>query len=428
MRRVNIISNLSLTLTQNPEASSLKSSAMPPPPVPLWLQKAYNQDHINNVWRILADRERSRIRARLLSACYNHLEPGLSPSPAEHLATAHLPSSANPRANITDHYSIVIGCSPGNGVRNRYSDIQPYDRTRVDAGGRYFNANWVRELAGGRWTIATQAPLPNTAHEFLSLIAGIHPPLGPHEEPNLKFTRFRTAVQLTQNFESGRQKAHPYFPDEPGESRIVLPPQETIGLPPLRVTLVKSEVIESAQCVASTVSVAPIVAGVPRSSVVFHHLLYGAWPDHGIPEPEDRAGLLNFIRLVDRTNKDLGGLEATADVEPPIMVNCSAGVGRTGSFIALCSLMRSHDLLSQHNSEPAERAPICPPPLPQSPLGLLPGSISWDEVGQEIDSLREQRPGMVQRPEQAVLVYEVLIAAFLTKDNVVHGHGHGYRS
>lgn len=403
----------------NLEASSLKSSAMPPPPVPLWLQTAYNQNHINNVWRILTDRERSRIRARLLSACYNRLEPDLSPA-------AHFPSGAHPRANTTDHYSIAIGCSPENHVRNRYSDIHPYDRTRVDAGGRYFNADWVRELAGDRWTIATQAPLPNTAHEFLSLIAGIHPPLGPPEEPNLKFMRLRTAVQLTQNFESGRQKAHPYFPDEPGESRIIRPPQETIGLPPLKVTLIKSEVIENAQCVASTVSVAPIVNGVPRSSVIFHHLLYGAWPDNGIPEPEDRVGLLNFIRLVDRTNKDLGGVEATEDVEPPIMVNCSAGVGRTGSFIALCSLLRSHGLLSQPSPQSAERAPIRPPPLPQSPLGPLPEPISWDEVGQEIDSLREQRPGMVQRPEQALLVYEILIAAFLTKDNVVHGHGHGY--
>jgi protein-tyrosine phosphatase len=276
----------------------------------------------------------------------------------------------------------------------------------------------VRELAGGRWTISTQAPLPNTAHEFLSLVAGIHAPLGLPEEPALGFTRVRTVVQLARNVESGRQKAHPYFPNHIGESTIIRrPSQGTSGLPPLRVTLVKNEVVESAQCVTSTVSVTPVVDGVSREAVIFRHLLYGAWPDHGIPEPDDRAALLDFIRLVDRTNKDVRGLEGTADAEPPVMVHCSAGIGRSGAFIALCSLLRSNGLLyPPSSSQPVERVPPRPPPLPQAPLGPLPELISWDEIAQEIDSLREQRPGMVERPEQAQLVYEVLLAALMTKE------------
>ncbi|KAH9969143.1 phosphatases II [Russula dissimulans] len=373
-------------------------------PVPLWLQRAYDQDHISNVWRTLTDRERSRIRAKSLSASRSYRpQPNIS-NP-----------STNP--NATDYYSVALGCSQENYFCNRYSDILPYDRTRVDAGGRYLNANWVRELAGGRWTIATQAPLPSTAHEFLSLIAGIHYPLSPPEEPTLKFARVRTAVQLARNVESGRQKAHPYFPPEPGQSWVIRPPQEPSALPPLRVTLVKSETIESARCVASTVTVAPVVGGVSRAPVLFHHLLYGAWPDHGIPEREDRASLLNFIRLVSRTNRDLRDLEATADAEPPIMVHCSAGIGRTGSFIALSSLLRSNDLLFPPTSQPAERVSRRAPPLPQSPLGPLPEGINGDEVAEEIDSLREQRPGMVERPEQALLVYEVLVSAFMRRES-----------
>jgi protein-tyrosine phosphatase len=226
-------------------------------------------------------------------------------------------------------------------------------------------------------------------------------------------------VQLTPYFESGRQKAHPYFPFERGEEGVIHPAKGkgTSELPPLKLTLDKVEVIESANCVACTVSIAPISAEGPKPAVVFRHLLYGAWPDNGVPEPEDRASLLSFIGLVDRTNKDLSGLEATADVEPPIMVHCSAGVGRTGSFIALCSLLRSNGLLSKPHTEGA----LVHPPLPQSPLGPLPKSISWDNVFQEIDSLREQRPGMVQRPEQALLIYDVLIATFIfmAKGNVV---------
>lgn len=371
-------------------------------PVPLWLQNAHNQDHINNAWRMLTDRERSRVRAKLLLASRSQLAPN-----------TQLSSGGHPRVNATDHYSVALGCSPENRFCNRYSDILPYDHSRVDVGGRYFNGNWVRELAGGRWTISTQAPLPNTIHEFLSIVAGIHTPFSPPEEPALSFTRVRTVVQLARNVESGRQKAHPYFPNHTGESTIISPPQGTSGLPPLRVTLVKNETVESAQCVTSTVSVTPIVTGGLREPVIFRHLLYGAWPDHGIPEPEDRTGLLNFIRLVDRTNKDARGLEERADAEPPIMVHCSAGIGRSGAFIALCSLLRSNGLLYPPSSQPVERVPPRPPPppLPQSPLGPLPELISWDEIAQEIDSLREQRPGMVERPEQGRLVYEVLLAA-----------------
>ncbi|KAH9056957.1 phosphatases II [Lactarius vividus] len=390
-----------------------------PPPMPSWLQRAYNRDHITNVWQILSDREYSRIRARSPSVSHSHPEPDpYRPTPP---LPARLSSGAHPDGNLADHYSTALGCSLENQCCNRYSDIQPYDRTRVAAGDRYFNANWVREQAGGRWAIATQAPLPSTTHEFLSITAGIHPSLTPPGDPSSKFTRVRTVVQLTPYFESGRQKAHPYFPFEPGESMVVHPSKDSSELPPLKLTLVKAELIESANCMVCTVSIAPTSGEEPIIPVVFRHLLYGAWPDNGIPELEDRASLLRFIRVVESTNKDLSGLEATADVEPPIMVHCSAGVGRTGSFIALCSLLRSNGLFSVPQTNTAERA-VVHPPLPQSPLGPLPESISWDEVSQEVDSLREQRPGMVQRPEQVLLVYEILIGAFIVKakGDVVH--------
>ena len=357
---------------------------------------------------MLSDRERSRTRARMLLSASRQLQPDISTPPT----STQPPSGAHPRVTATDHYSVTLGCSPENQFRNRYSDILPYDHSRVDVGGRYFNGNWVRELAGGRWTISTQAPLPSTAHEFLSLIAGIHSPLSPPEEPTLSFARVRTAVQLARNVESGRQKAHPYFPNDPGESSVIRPSPGMSELPPLRVTLVKREVVESAQCVTSTVSVTPIVAGVSSPSVIFHHLMYGAWPDHGVPEQEDRAGLLNFIKLVDRTNKDLRGLEGAADADPPIMIHCSAGIGRTGSFIALSSLLRNNGFLFPPASQAVERVPPSASPLPPSPLGPLPEWMSWDEIAQEVDSLREQRPGMVERAEQARLVYDVLLGAF----------------
>ena len=52
------------------------------------------------------------------------------------------------------------------------------------------------------------------------------------------------------------------------------------------------------------------------------------------------------------------------------------------------------------------------PPLPESPLGPLPEELQGDLIAREIDALREQRPYMVERDDQALMLYETLVAAF----------------
>jgi protein-tyrosine phosphatase len=54
--------------------------------------------------------------------------------------------------------------------------------------------------------------------------------------------------------------------------------------------------------VQSTVEIRPAGAPAGASPVVFNHLLYGAWPDHGVPALEQRAGLLQFAHLVHAAN------------------------------------------------------------------------------------------------------------------------------
>ena len=388
---------------------------------------------------VLASRESSRLTAR------NASRPLLVPT--SHTQTLNL-LRQGVKSELVEYYSIAVGVNRTNNAKNRYLDVVPYDRTRVivqwpsaeDRNGRYLNANWVLERQGKKWWIATQAPLPQTFHAFLSLILqpNVCPPpallsLDSDDifcvQAPTKTSRVRTVVQLTQNAENGRKKADSYFPSDVGSS-FLIPSEAGCEAPALKVTLLATKSIEHAHCVQSTLSIVP-VSDPPQSvvediakgndyknatddeQVIFQHLLYLSWPDQGVPNQKDRASLFAFIQLVENTNRDTslctthldesGDHTCTElDPDPPIIVGCSAGIGRTGTFIALSSLLRASGILP-----PASR-PTPSSVLPASPLGPLPNDAANDMVIQEIDSLREQRPGMVQRPEQLALVYEIL--------------------
>lgn len=64
----------------------------------------------------------------------------------------------------------------------------------------------------------------------------------------------------------------------------------------------------------------------PLSVTHFH---FSAWPDHGVPA--DKTCLIQFIQ---RVRKDFQYYDT-----PPLVVHCSAGVGRSGTFIVLDSMM-----------------------------------------------------------------------------------------
>ncbi|KAJ7724230.1 protein-tyrosine phosphatase-like protein [Mycena metata] len=316
------------------------------------------------------------------------------------IRTFHLKGLPNeiPR-QLFDYYSIAVDT----GNKDRYIDIKPYDRTRVDVVDeqgiqRYLNANWCLERFGHKYWIASQAPLPDTAHAFLSLIR--QPITFPSTAQSItnrspQPTRVRTVVQLTRLREGGRRKAHSYFPTAVGQS--VVHSEPGYSGEPLRATLIDSVDIADACCIKSTVSIVP--ESNPEDPVIFHHLLYTAWPDHGVPEPKDQAGLMAFLRLVDSTNR-----QASGDPDPPVIVGCSAGIGRTGTFIAISSLLRYYGFL----------LPADPPSVLSisSPLGPLSPAFDADLVAQEVDSLREQRPGMVQSNTQLELIYSLIGAAF----------------
>ncbi|KAG8731847.1 hypothetical protein FRC11_001964 [Ceratobasidium sp. 423] len=301
--------------------------------------------------------------------------------------------------------------------RNRNQNFVPYDLNAVRVGegvfgpgrGMYLNASWVRERAGGALWIASQAPLPNTHFEFLALCTDITP----------KEKRVRTIVQLTQWMPVGKkfQAAHPYFPNGVGESIVIsrVPQSSDKPLGPksrLRVTVARKRVIAKADCTIRSLKIT--YEDWPGQSPVFEvrDLAYDSWANHEVPDSPSTA--YHLALLADRCNRMPHTHEPGKEIDPtppPILVHCSAGVCRTGTFIAMSSLLRSLGILP-----PAARPPwdtYTPESSAVAPQAdRLP---EGDLVVREVNALNEQRTLMVQMPDQIEFLYDIFAAALSGK-------------
>ncbi|GAA5967265.1 hypothetical protein JCM11641_000495 [Rhodosporidiobolus odoratus] len=334
-----------------------------------------------------------------------------------------------------DWFSMSVGTTRANMSKNRYGDIVAYDRTRCIPPLRsaasphevsYVNASLVREPDLGlkesqlrrRWWIAAQAPIPSTIHDFLSLL--LYPPTSlaywslsatsdqtPSPVPP-SLPMINLIVQLTPLVEGRREKCHPYFPSEAGQTSDVPSPSQEPGQG-VWVKLEKKEEKDGARTSELTVG----KEGETQGHKVIH-VEYLGWRDHGVPESP--AHLIRFIDRVHDLNASLAPIPPSPAVpEPPILLHCSAGVGRTGTFIAISSLL---PFLSLLRTAPTLLSSLPGPPSPTfHPLGpypttrLLPDGVP-DYVGATIDALRDQRTTMAQTQEQTLWVYQALIAAW----------------
>lgn len=240
---------------------------------PSWLETAVKTDmHVRRVFIALEEREVKRDAARNST---RHRQEN------QYMGHAFRRPVDKKHAS---HYSIAVATHPNNESANRYSNVEPYDRSRViptsddqsniqpsSAGsdglglhGRYLNASWVLEKYGQKWWIANQAPLPHTTHAFLSVI------LQPITRPQLSGTdvtpsphttsmtsQVRTVVQLTQNVEDGRRKADSYFPTEVGRALTVRPEPGCNG-PPMFIKLLQAIPHADTNSVESIVSITPV--------------------------------------------------------------------------------------------------------------------------------------------------------------------------
>ncbi|NWI92980.1 PTPRV phosphatase, partial [Pitta sordida] len=197
---------------------------------------------------------------------------------------------------------------PANVSKNRYPHVLPYDHSRVklrqqgeDPHSDYINANFMPGYTSQQEFIATQGPLKKTIEDFWRLVW----------EQNVC-----NIIMLTVCMENGRVLCDHYWPSESGpvsygQVRVHLLTQSSSEEWTMREFKLWHEGLQAERFVS--------------------HLHYTAWPDHGIPE--STTSIMTFRELVRehiQSTKDAG----------PTLVHCSAGVGRTGTFIALDRLLQ----------------------------------------------------------------------------------------
>ncbi|XP_078721504.1 receptor-type tyrosine-protein phosphatase C isoform X2 [Lampetra fluviatilis] len=193
-----------------------------------------------------------------------------------------------------------------NTKKNRYSDILPYDHNRVKLSGEgesdYINASYVDGYKSSIRYIAAQGPLENTAGDFWQMIWE---------------KKSSVIVMVTKCEEMGKVKCFQYWPH---------PDEDKRAYGDVTVTIVDEK--PYADIVIRTLSISHSKHKGFGAHWVTHVQLV-SWPDHGVPE--DPNLLLKLRRRVNSFN----GAGCTA-----VVVHCSAGVGRSGTYIGLDCLVR----------------------------------------------------------------------------------------
>ncbi|XP_054607580.2 protein tyrosine phosphatase receptor type Db isoform X23 [Nothobranchius furzeri] len=242
----------------------------------------------------------------------NFQTPGMAshpPVPISELADHVERLKANDNLKFSQEYESV---DPGqqftwensnlevNKPKNRYANVIAYDHSRVILssiegvpGSDYINANYIDGYRRQNAYIATQGPLPETFGDFWRMVWEQHT---------------ANIVMMTKLEEKSRVKCDQYWPTRG---------TETYGL--IQVTLL--DTVELATYSMRTFALYKSGSNEKRE---VRHFQFTAWPDHGVPEHP--TPFLAFLRRVKSCNPPDAG---------PMIVHCSAGVGRTGCFVVI---------------------------------------------------------------------------------------------
>nr|XP_057941500.1 receptor-type tyrosine-protein phosphatase S-like isoform X12 [Doryrhamphus excisus] len=233
-----------------------------------------------------------------------------------------------------------------NKPKNRYANVIAYDHSRVILssiegvpGSDYINANYIDGYRRQNAYIATQGSLPETFGDFWRMVWEQHT---------------ANIIMMTKLEEKSRVKCDQYWPTRG---------TETYGL--IQVTL-----LDTVELATYSVRTFALYKSGSNEKREVRHFQFTAWPDHGVPEHP--TPFLAFLRRVKACNPPDAG---------PMIVHCSAGVGRTGCFIVIDAM--------------AER---------------IKHEKTVDIYG-HVTLMRSQRNYMVQTEDQYIFIYDALLEA-----------------
>ncbi|XP_061627376.1 receptor-type tyrosine-protein phosphatase S-like isoform X13 [Phyllopteryx taeniolatus] len=241
-----------------------------------------------------------------------------------------------------------------NKPKNRYANVIAYDHSRVILSGiegvpgsDYINGNYIDGYRRQNAYIATQGSLPETFGDFWRMV------WEQHTANIIMMTKLEEKSRMPSYFFS-KVKCDQYWPTRG---------TETYGL--IQVTL-----LDTVELATYSVRTFALYKSGSNEKREVRHFQFTAWPDHGVPEHP--TPFLAFLRRVKACNPADAG---------PMIVHCSAGVGRTGCFIVIDAM--------------AER---------------IKHEKTVDIYG-HVTLMRSQRNYMVQTEDQYIFIYDALLEA-----------------
>ncbi|XP_070193878.1 receptor-type tyrosine-protein phosphatase epsilon-like [Littorina saxatilis] len=246
-----------------------------------------------------------------------------------------------------------VGLKKENKDRNRFKSILPYDETRVvlrgpaDPGSNdYINGCYIRGHRFPKDYIATQGPKRGTLGDFWKMVWQ---------------NKVSHIVMLTNLKENKKRKCEGYWPALGKEWRYG------------SVDVAGVEEHHKADYVIRIFRVQ--LGGDKARRVAQYH--YTTWPDHDIPKS---TALVDFWKTVNMVHK-------SQEKSSPLLVHCSAGIGRTGTFIALDIVMNK--LHEQHDFD----------------------------IFNVVKDMRDDRCHMIQTKSQYCVLHEAILEAYTSRNS-----------